>query len=150
MDATILYNIVVDVIQKYYKPVNFSIKLTDSNLSDYHINKEELNKLNYITDYDPDTNTTVYKAIINTNALGLNIKKILLRNITDNTITIRCPRHKLYYLKTLKHAIYTYITLDQHSFRKELEELLIYGGFINNYDAIIELRQKTLIKNTTL
>jgi hypothetical protein len=146
MDANILYNIVVDIIQKYYKPVNFCIKLDDSNLSHYHVDKTELNNLNYTIDFDPDTNKTVYKTIINTTALGLGIKKILLRNLNNNQVKIKCPRHTLYDLKTLRHAIHTYNTLDPNIFLKELTELLIYGGFINNYDAISELRQQLFTK----
>ena len=143
----------IEIYNKYYQPLSFITDVPDERYSDKKYNF----KIKSIKELD----CNFYILEIKQKVLGLEIVKEVLKpidyekgeknyemtrqifmfgenNFNKEKSVIYCPKYPLYNLDTIKEVIFCSIITRE--FCEEILLLMLYGGYINSLDGLIEMK----------
>ena len=145
----------IEIYNKYYQPLSFVTDVPDDRYSDKKYNFKIVSK----KDLDCNFNSFIRKQKV----LGLEIEREILKPINydkgeknyemtrqifmfgdDNKYfnlekaILYCPKYPIYNLETIKEVIFCSIITRE--FCEEILLLMLYGGYINSLDGLIEMK----------
>ena len=145
----------IEIYNKYYQPLSFITDVPDDRYSD--------EKYNFKIKTKEEINCNFYTYSVRQKVLGLEIEKEVLKPIeyekgernyeTNRQIfmfgeekehfnkekaIIYCPKYPLYNLETIKEVIFCSIVTRE--FCEELLLLMLYGGYTNSLNGLIEMK----------
>jgi len=144
---TKVYDFFVELYKKYYKPGNLVVDITED------IDNKHFTGVDFVYN--------AHVATIKVEAFGLELYKIIMKPISQidkyefeeffgfgrhcdgfdtEKKVIYCPKFVEYSLEEVKKAIVSSNIKNKDEFMKDLEILMLYGGYVNSRKAIVEMK----------
>jgi hypothetical protein len=145
---TKIYEYFVELHKKYYKPGNLIIDTQEV------IDSKEFKRI--------DVDYNAYVADIPITAFGLRLYKVVMKPMSPvpryefeelfgfgrdckgfdlEKKVIYCPKFIVYTLEVVKTTIESYNLENMNDFIDQIENLMLYGGYVNSKKAIIEMKE---------